>query len=52
MKFAKKASVASLKSKIDQLDIDELDTTPIDLSKLSNVVKSVVAKNTVNDELV
>ena len=34
-KFAKKVDVASLKSEIDQLDIDKLKTIPVDLNKLS-----------------
>ena len=42
----------NLKSKIDKLDIGELETTPVDLSKLSNVVKDDVVKKTDNDELV
>ena len=36
----------SLKSKVDKLDIEKLETTPVDLSKLSNVVKNHVAKKT------
>ena len=32
--------LSSLKVKIDKLDIDKLETTPTDLSKLSNVVKN------------
>ena len=38
-KFAKETDLASLKSNIDNLDIDKLKTVSIDLSKLSNVVK-------------
>ena len=37
--FASKTSLASLKSEVDKLDIDKLVTVPVDLSKLSNVVK-------------
>ena len=40
----KKADLVSLKSKIDKLDIDELETIPVDLSKLSNVVKHETVK--------
>ena len=40
----KKADLASLKSEIDKLDIDELETIPVDLSKLSNVVKHETVK--------
>ena len=32
----KDVDLASLKSKIDKLDIGKLETTPVDLSKLSN----------------
>ena len=35
---------ANLKSDIDRLDIDKLGATPVDFAKLSNVVKSDVAK--------
>ena len=37
---------------MDQLDIDKLATVPVDLSKLSNVVKNDVIKKTVYDKLV
>ena len=43
-KFAKRVDLASLKSDINQLIIDKLKTTPVDLSKLSNVLKNVVLK--------
>ena len=36
----------SLKNKVDKLDIGKLETTPGDLSKLSNVVKNDVIKQT------
>ena len=39
MKFAEKADAARLKPEFDELDIDELETTPVDLIKLSDVVK-------------
>ena len=39
LKFAKKFDLASLKSEIDKLDIGKLETTPADLSTLSDVVK-------------
>ena len=41
-----------INSEIDKLDIGKLETTPIDLSKLNDVVKNVVVKKTVYDELV
>ena len=34
----KKVYLASLKSEIDKLDIGKLETTPVDLKKLSDVV--------------
>ena len=37
LKFAKKFDLASLKSEIDKLDIGKLETTPADLSTLSDV---------------
>ena len=51
-KFAKKVDLASLKPEIDKLDIGKLETTPVDLSKLNDVVKNEVVKKTVYDELV
>ena len=47
-KFAKKANLASLKSEIDKLDVDQLGTTPVNLT--SN--KNEVVQKTVYDELV
>ena len=41
-----------MKSKLDQLDSDKLETTPDEFKKLSDVVKNVVVKKTVYDELV
>ena len=43
-RFALKTNVAILKSEIDKLDIDKLVSVPVDLSKLSDVVKNVVIK--------
>ena len=37
--FALKTNVANLKTKVDKLDIDKLNSVPTDLSKLSAVVK-------------
>ena len=50
--FALKTSLANLKTEVDKLDIDNLATVPVDLSKLSNVVKNDVVKKTVYDKLV
>ena len=42
--FAVKSNLASLKTEIDKLDIDKLVPVPVDLSKLSDVVKNDVVK--------
>ena len=49
--FALKTNLASLKTKVDKLDFDKLAPLPVDLSKLSDVVKSDVVKKTVYDKL-
>ena len=41
-----------MESKADKLDIVKLETTLINLSKLSDAAKSEVIKNTTYDELV
>ena len=50
--FALKANLANLKTEVDKLDIDKLVPVPVDLSKLSNVVKDDVVKKAVYDKLV
>ena len=50
--FALKTNLANLKTKADELDTDKLKTVPVDLSKLSNVVKNEVIKKTEYDKLV
>ena len=42
--FALKTNLASLKTEVDKLDIDKLAPVPVDLSKLSDVVKNDVVK--------
>ena len=42
--FALKTNLASLKTEVDKLDIDKLVPVPVDLSKLSDVVKNDVKK--------
>ena len=42
--FALKTNLASLKTEFDKLDIDKLVLVPVDLSKLSDVVKNDVVK--------
>ena len=44
--FAGKANLAALKTEVDKIDVDKLKTTPIDLDKLSNLVKNDVVKKT------
>ena len=38
--------MAALKTEVDKIDADKLKTVPIDLAKLSNVVKNDVVKKT------
>ena len=42
--FALKSNLASLKTEVDKLDIDKLVSVPVDLCKLSDVVKINVVK--------
>ena len=42
--FALKSNLASLKSEVHKVDADKLKTVPVDLAKLSNVVKNDVVK--------
>ena len=50
--FAIKTNLANLKTEVDKLDIDKLAPVPVDLSKLSGIVKNDVVKKAVNDKLV
>ena len=47
-----KINLANLKTEVDKLDIDKLIPVPVDLSKLSDVVKNDVVKKIANDKLV
>ena len=49
--FALKSNLASLKMEVDKLNIDKLPPVPVDLSKLSDVVKNDVIEKTVYDKL-
>ena len=49
--FDNKSYLASLKSEIYALDTGKFETTPVDLSKLSDVFKTEIFKKTVYDEL-
>ena len=42
--FALKTNLANLKTEVDKLDIDKLVSVPVDLSKLSDVVKMMLLK--------
>ena len=50
--FTLKTNLANLKTEVDKLDVDKLAQVPVDLSKLSDVVKNYVVKTTVYDKLV
>ena len=49
--FALKTNLASLKAEVDKLDIDKLAPVPVDLSKLSDVVKNDVVKKAVYNQI-
>ena len=49
--MAKNTDLANLKSDVDKLDIDDLKTVPVELSKLSDVVKNGIVKKSVCDKL-
>lgn len=40
----KKVELASLKSEIDKIDVDKLETIPTDLNKLNDIVDKNTAK--------
>ena len=44
--FASKTDLAELKTEVNKIDADKLKTVPVDLAKLSNVVKNDVVKKT------
>ena len=44
--YAANTNLAALKSEIDKIDVDKLKTVPVDLAKLSNLVKNDVVKKT------
>ena len=45
-RFPLKTNTATLKTEVDKLDINKLVPVPVDLSKLSDVVKNDVVKKT------
>ena len=48
-KLAAKSDLASLKAEVEKIDVDNLKTVTIDLSKLSSVVKNEIVKKTAYD---
>ena len=50
--FVLQKKLANLKTEVDKLDIDKLVPVPVDLTKLSDVVKNDVIKKTIYDKLV
>ena len=50
--IALKINLASLRTEFDKLDIDKLAPIPVDLNKLSDLVKSDVVKKAVYEKLV
>ena len=50
--FALKTNLASLNTEVNKLDTDKLVPVPVNLSKLSDVVKNDVVKKTTYDKLV
>ena len=50
--FALKSNLANLQTEVDKIEADKLETVPVDLAKLSNVVKNDVIKKTEYDKLV
>ena len=50
--FALKTNLANLKTEVDKLDIDKVAYVPLDLSKLSNIVKNDLVKKTEYNKLV
>ena len=50
--FALKTNLASLKTEVDKLNIDKFVPIPVDLSKLSDVVKNDFVKKPVHNKLV
>ena len=50
--FALKLNLGTLKIEVDKLDIDKLMAIPVDLKKLSDVVKNDVVKKTEYNKLV
>ena len=50
--FASKTNLAALKTDVDKIGANKLKTTPIDLDRLSNLVKNDVVKKTDNTKVI
>ena len=44
--FASKTNLAVLKTEVDKIDADKLNTVPVDLAKLTNAVENGLVKKT------
>ena len=44
--FASKTNLAALKTEVDKIDADKLETAPTDLAKLTNAIENDVVKKT------
>ena len=44
--FASKTNLAALKTEVDKIDTDKLETAPTDLAKLTNAIENDVVKKT------
>ena len=44
--FASKTNLAALKTEVDKIDADKLNTVPVDLAKLTNAVENGLVKKT------
>ena len=51
LSFTLKINLASIKSEVDKVDIDKLGLIPVDMCKLSDVVKNDVVKKAPYDKL-
>ena len=50
--FASKRNLVSLKTEVDKLDVAKLQNVPVDLAKLSNVIKYAAVKKIEYNKLV
>ena len=44
--FASKTNLAALKTEVDKIDTDKLETAPTDLAKLTNAIENDIVKKT------